>query len=194
MIRGRPCLGNRSGFQYLVATEISAKLLIGEINRAVACLDDCNQALEATKLRLADRGWSSAFPPSAWSERRSDWLRGSGHTAKEVEDLVKGTLCVRSLEALLGVLSSALLQIARQGMSLVHGTLEDAPTGRRIGTQSLAHLVWLARNQAMHFEEVRSHPRVRACFASLARDFGQQFSLENRPQTNLAWEIIKLLD
>jgi hypothetical protein len=93
----------------------------------------------------------------------------------------------------LRALSGALLQIAKQGISLEHGGLSACPTGRSIGSESLKNVIWQARNQSMHFEEGKPHQPVRSCFRNLENDFGAQFSLASNPPLNLARHVVKLL-
>lgn len=105
---------------------------------------------------------------------------------------------VESLEEAVGVnefsvqaLAGAMLQYAKQGLSIVHGGLNRAPTGRAIGSQGLKDLVWRGRNQALHWEEGRPHPSVVACFDALIADIGAQFT--HYRTRNLAFEVIELL-
>lgn len=90
-------------------------------------------------------------------------------------------------------LSGALLQIAKQGISITHGGLGACPSGRSIGSESLKNIIWQARNQSMHFEDGNPHPPVRSCFQNLENDFGSDFSLGANPPENLARHIVKLL-
>lgn len=50
-------------------------------------------------------------------------------------------------------LSAALLQHAKQGISLAHGGTANCPNGRPIGSQNLKIIIWEARNQSLHWEE-----------------------------------------
>lgn len=75
-------------------------------------------------------------------------------------------------EASVDSLCGALLQIAKQGISIVHGGLQNAPDGRLVGTASLKAIVWQGRNQAIHYEENNPHPPTAALFQSLENQFG----------------------
>lgn len=88
-------------------------------------------------------------------------------------------------------LCSGLLQIAKQGISIVHGGLKKCPDGRPVGTQTLRDVVWQARNQTMHYEEGNCHPAVVAVFTTLASEFNIVFNNYNKQ--NLAFEIVQLL-
>ncbi|MEC2073404.1 hypothetical protein [Alkalihalophilus marmarensis] len=82
-------------------------------------------------------------------------------------------------------LSGALLQIAKQGISIVHGTLESCPNGRVIKNESIKNIIWQGRNQSIHYEERRFRPAVIQCFENIG------ITLNNE---NLAKEIIDLLN
>jgi hypothetical protein len=89
-------------------------------------------------------------------------------------------------------LCGSLLQIAKQGISTVHGGL-NGPIGRLVGTQPMRDIIWQARNQAMHFEEPRPlSQRVQQCFETLAADLQRSEFREYR-QRNLAFEVIDAL-
>jgi hypothetical protein len=87
-------------------------------------------------------------------------------------------------------LGSALLQIAKQGISSVHGG-PLSPAGRQIGSQGLNVVIWEARNQAMHWEAEDARDRMKACFESLARDFDPKYG-EYR-ERSLAFDVVDLL-
>lgn len=90
-------------------------------------------------------------------------------------------------------LAMSLLQIAKQGISIVHGTLPACPTGRMLNHESLKNIIWQARNQAIHYEEGNPHPPVRACFANLTNDYGQQFDITIAPVSNKSKMVLDLL-
>jgi hypothetical protein len=87
-------------------------------------------------------------------------------------------------------LASALLQIAKQGISSVHGG-PLSPTGRLIGSQSLSVVIWEARNQAMHWEAGGAHERMKACFESLARAVDPKYGAYR--ERSLAFDVVDLL-
>lgn len=90
-------------------------------------------------------------------------------------------------------LCGALLQIAKQGISIVHSGLQNCPNGRLIGSETLKNIIWQGRNQSMHYEESRVKPYkafVSDCFTNLERDFGSKFTLTDK---NLSREIVYLL-
>ncbi|MDG4720720.1 hypothetical protein [Thalassospira aquimaris] len=90
-------------------------------------------------------------------------------------------------------LSGALLQIAKQGISIAHGGLGACPDGRTIGQSKLKEVVWQARNQSLHYEEGRFRQPVLYLFNQLAADFGDLFSLALHPNKNMAEDVIEVL-
>lgn len=50
-------------------------------------------------------------------------------------------------------LCGALLQISKQGISIVHRGLGSCPNGRSIGNEALKNIILQWRNQSMHYEE-----------------------------------------
>ena len=92
------------------------------------------------------------------------------------------------------ILSGAILQFAKQGISIVHKNPKNCPPGRKVGSQDLRNVIWQARNHAMHYEESPKHkPEVLECFKTLELDFGPQFSLYAHPGVNLSKEVVEVL-
>lgn len=107
---------------------------------------------------------------------------------------------IATLQSLIGAhqmavqaICGALLQIAKQGISLVHGGMAKAPAGRDIGGVSLRDVIWQARNQSLHHEEGRPKEPVVSVFASLERTYGPAFSLTLHARQNRAKQVVDLL-
>ena len=98
-------------------------------------------------------------------------------------------------------LSAALLQIAKQGISLTYRpatgkdyeALKTCPEGKRLGKETLESVIWEGRNQSMHYETPNPFLRVVDCFANLEADLGTQFCLTKPPCTNRALFVVDLL-
>lgn len=90
-------------------------------------------------------------------------------------------------------IAGALLQIAKQGISVVHGSLAAAPEGRKIGTASLKEVIWQARNQALHYEEGKFKRSVTDLFTTLEREQGAQFSLVAHANQSRAKQVLSVL-
>jgi hypothetical protein len=63
------------------------------------------------------------------------------------------------------------------------------PAGRPIGTQSLSVVIWEARNQATHWDEVRRR-ELTDCFETLAREVDTRYG-EYR-ERSLAFDVVEL--
>lgn len=87
----------------------------------------------------------------------------------------------------------AILHIAKQGISIVHGGLGNAPSGRSIGTVTLRDVVWQGRNQAIHYEEENFHEPVVHVFHALEASHGADFSLQNYAGQSRARQVVDLL-
>ncbi|KAA9387726.1 hypothetical protein [Neorhizobium galegae] len=87
----------------------------------------------------------------------------------------------------------ALLQIAKQGISVVHGGLGAAPSGRGISGIALKDIVWQARNQALHYEEGNFRRAVTDLFQQLENSHGSEFSLTQHAHQSRAKQTVALL-
>jgi len=87
--------------------------------------------------------------------------------------------------------SGNILQYAKQGISLVHRGLDACPEGRHIGTVPVRDVIWQGRNQAIHWDEGRFTPPVRAVFEGLARDVDPEFNAFT--SRNMAFDVVSLL-
>lgn len=97
---------------------------------------------------------------------------------------------LNSLGESMNILAGAVLQIAKQGISVVYRELSNCPSGRTIGNESLKNIIWQGRNQAMHFEEGKYSPPVIACFQNLEKIYGPRFQLAGK---NLAFSVVGIL-
>jgi hypothetical protein len=87
-------------------------------------------------------------------------------------------------------LCGALLQISKQGISIVYGGLGSCPNGRAIGNEILKNIIWQGRNQSMHYEENNPKQAVKTCFQNLEAFFGNEYSLTLHPSENFAQKIV----
>lgn len=103
-----------------------------------------------------------------------------------------------SLEAVNGTveaLSGALLQIAKQGISIVHGPdkFDCIKEGSKVfASATLLDVIWEGRNQSIHFEDRKFSEEVDLCFSKLS-SYNPIFT-DYKKNKNMAHEIIKLLN
>ncbi|HFU7072906.1 TPA: hypothetical protein ACGN07_005660 [Bacillus cereus] len=91
-------------------------------------------------------------------------------------------------------LSGAVLQIAKQGISIVHGSSKfdcEKVGCKEFGSATLLDVIWEGRNQSMHFEERKFSEEVDFCFESLSSV--KSVFAKYKDNKNMAHEIIKLL-
>jgi len=91
----------------------------------------------------------------------------------------------------IAALCGALLQYAKQGISLVHSGLANCPEGRAIGSQHLKAVIWQSRNQAIHWEEGNFRKPVKDCFEALKSEINQQF--DQYKARSMASDIVEIL-
>lgn len=96
----------------------------------------------------------------------------------------------------IAVLSGAVLQIARQGLSSVHGekALDKIPDIINIDGVPIQNIIWYGRNQALHFEESKPHPKTKDMFDILEYTYGTDIDLEDNKKKCLAKKILDILN
>lgn len=109
------------------------------------------------------------------------------------KDVAQLQASVGAHQTAIQVICGSILQIAKQGISLVHGGLANAPDGRAVGDQAIKNIIWQARNQAIHYEDGQFNVAVTALFAALEDAHGSVFSLAAHPNQCLAKQVVHLL-
>lgn len=73
----------------------------------------------------------------------------------------------------MSLLAGAILQIAKQILSLRYGNKPSLPHAKKIGSQNIVEVIWEGRNYAAHWEEnpPKKEP-VKTMLANLAADLG----------------------
>ncbi|WP_242154415.1 hypothetical protein [Sphingomonas sp. BAUL-RG-20F-R05-02] len=110
------------------------------------------------------------------------------HAAEDVSGLEEVRDARRQSRA---AMSGALLQIAKQGLSQIHGKPATIPPGRTVMSVDLKTIIWEGRNQSLHWEEGNPRPAIVTCFGSLA---AADSVFGGYATTNLAFETIKALE
>ncbi len=86
-------------------------------------------------------------------------------------------------------LCGAMLQIAKQGLSICYGKEENCVEVKTIAGERLSNIIFQARNQSMHFEESLNN-KVISCFNNLKQQFGNNVSIDQTQNINLADVIV----
>ena len=120
------------------------------------------------------------------------WLAG-GHTDEVRRHLVHAQVDVAAHREAAAASAAAVLQIAEQGLLLVHGGREHATgLGRAVCTgQALSSVVLAARDQAAQRAGDPPDPQITACFAALADEVDPTFA-EHRHQ-RMSTAVLQLL-
>lgn len=185
---------------YTGATEFAVRNLIDLATREEAALTEKIALLAAAEQRLKVHQWD--FQTSDLNDDFSDAYAMAAFAraalASQERDAIGSE--VARLQATVGAhqfavqaICGSILQIAKQGISLVHGRLANAPNGRLVGNSPLKDVVWQARNQALHYEEGNFKPPVVELFAALEQSHGATFSLATHSQKSLAKQVVHLL-
>ncbi|MBZ9628132.1 hypothetical protein LB450_08480 [Psychroflexus sp. CAK1W] len=189
--------------QYLIDTKFASETLIEVIHKEEKLIIE--MLLTYTKLERRFNYLSKDFANSDMNEgfddiQVQDKFIKMVKYAKEVKLKDKKLELQRIRESFtakkdsVNSLSMGLLQIAKQGISTIHGNLENCPNGREIGTESLKNIIWQGRNQAIHCEEGKPPKKVKDCFDKLKDKYGKDFDLTLHPTSNKAKKIIDLLE
>lgn len=94
----------------------------------------------------------------------------------------------------LSALASALLQIAKQGISVVRRHPASCPDGRAICSVPLKWVIWSGRNQALHYEEPRMvNDETQNNLRTMGQNGGDPLLLEARSGVSLALPVIEHL-
>lgn len=103
---------------------------------------------------------------------------------------------MRAKEHSISVLSGAVLQIAKQGLSSVYGkeALQTTPNILNIAGVPIQNIIWHGRNQALHFEQNEYRAKTKDMFDSLAVVYGSEIALEDNPNKCLAKNILDILN
>ena len=109
--------------------------------------------------------------------------------AQAAEAKMQAFLVSQSIEVMCG----AVLQIAKQGISLILEGNDRYTRGRNIGSQHLSNVIWHGRNQAMHWEEgAPANTYTQTCFKTLSSEFSSRFEIGEHSR-NLAWDVCNVI-
>ena len=187
---------------YLMDTEYAAQGVFELALSGDAELKGLSQALQS-----ANAGFAMNYLDAASMESDEDSLEdqlnaayalaGQFHqhaTAIKV-DIERLEKEVVDKDTALQTLSGAILQIAKQGVAIVHGAPQSAHVVRVLAPSSLAlpTVIWEGRNQAMHHEDRQFSPGVESCFRQLQTHFGSHFDLAAHSTRSRARQVLQVL-
>lgn len=185
---------------YADDTEYAARHLVDLTMQEESILSEMKAKLSAETAKFKLSHWD--FETSDLNDDFSDAHVMNAFRRMAEADIAAKTLQaeVDRLEASIGskqvavqAMCGALLQIVKQGISLVHGSLAAAPDGRLLNGIPLKDIVWQGRNQAIHFEDGQFSNPVTSLFAQLEQEFGREFALAHHVGQSRAKQIVMLL-
>lgn len=185
---------------YITETEYAVKNLIELASNEEAELEKQKKALTASEAKFKHNQWD--FETSDMNDDFSDaHVMGAFHRmASAHQESTELQQEINALQALIGskqaaiqAICGAILQISKQGISVVHGGKDNASEGRQIGSVNLRDIIWEARNQAIHYEEGRFNRNVTELFEKLKSDNGPEFCIVAHTGQSRAKQIIQLL-
>jgi hypothetical protein len=185
---------------YLRDTEYAAQNLIRLAMDEALQLDALSKELSQAEERVRLHQWD--FQTSDLSEDFSDAyvMAAFGRAARSAQEADQLRREVVALQASIGshqqatqAIAGAILQLAKQGLSLVFGGMVGAPKGRKIGSLHITDIIMQGRNQSLHHEEGAFKQPVVELFRVLELEQGERFSLSKHSGQNRARQVAELL-
>lgn len=187
--------------QYLQDTEFATKNLFSLATDEEHQLRELLEKLGQTEQQLKVHQWD--FQTSDLNDDFSDAyvIAAFARAAKAAQEVERLKREVHTLQASVGAhqhavqaIAGAILQIAKQGISLVYGGLNTVPAGRTLGASlAVRDIIWQARNQSMHYEEGSFKNPLIDLFNKLEKEYGTQFSLVVHAKQNRAKQVLDVL-
>lgn len=186
--------------QYLNDTEFAVRNLLHLATGEEKTLKELAPRLASVGAQLRVHKWD--FESSDLNDDFSDAyvMSAFGRMAKAHQEAATLQNQMAAIQASIGThqhatqaITGAILQIAKQGISVVHGGLAAAPEGRRIGSLPIRDIIWQARNQSLHFEDGSFNKAVTTLFSVLEAEHGPQFSLAQHAKQSRAKQVLGLL-
>lgn len=185
--------------QYNRDTEFAASNLIVLARDEADQLQRLQNDLRQTKAEEAHHHWDFStsvmnddFPEHQWMNAFQRMSEAQAKKQQQESRIKSIQSSIESKKTAIEFIAGSILQLARQGISIVHSNDPTSPPGRMIGSVSLREVVWCGRNQAIHYEERPKAPVV-TLFKVLEQEQGQHFSLSLNQGKNMAKHVINLL-
>ena len=194
--------------QYIVETGNTVRGLLEMVGREISLIKEQTSKLREVIIKFKTQGrdfnsadlnedFSDAYVMSAYFR-----LANSTSGADELKsEIVKTQALIGTHQLTIQTLCGLILQIAKQGIILVHGSFlaRDSytigtPSGRIIAPLTLRDIIWQACNQTIYCKEGNYPQPVIDLFAELEISHGTQFSLSRYPRQSRAKQIIQLLE
>ena len=186
---------------YIDDTKYAAENLISLFSHEDKKIKEQRNKLEKSHAKITVNNWD--FQTSSINEDFSEKYEmhayarlSESHNAKRKLEL-EITQLQTSIDAkylAVQALCGAILQIAKQGISVVHNGIDNCPNGRLLKEIPLKNIVWSARNQALHYEDTKINNKTAKLFTCLEDEFGSRFALSEHVGKSRAKQVIDLLE
>ena len=193
--------------QYIVETGNTVRSFLELVNHEDSLVKEQTSKLREAIVKFKAQGWN--FHTSDLNDDFSDsyvmaaffrLANSTPGTDKLKSEIARFQALVGAHQLITQTICGSILQIAKQGISLVHGSflvpdgyIMGTPHGRMLTFLTLRDIIWQACNQAVHCKEGFYRQPVIDLFAELEKSHGPQFSLSQHPRQNRAKQIIQLL-
>ncbi|HRP68663.1 MAG TPA: hypothetical protein PLY93_03960 [Turneriella sp.] len=186
---------------YIIAIEFCSRVLIENIfqeeNRIEQLRKDLIQAEQRARNSEFDFNNESMLEDPNELKLQKSYIaamRGRENVSNLSNQVKELELTILAKQVSINSLAMALLQTAKQGISIVHQNLQNCPNGRLVKkSEYLKNIIWQGRNQAMHYEEGNYNQDVIQCFNNLSL-VDPTLDLQRYGNKSKAKEIIDLLD
>lgn len=182
--------------QYIRDTRYAAEGLVGLMARDAADYEALKEQHKAAVVK--DAYYHAAFRARELGPDANYWY-ATRHEAGMALNGLAAELCelensIIDKQQSLAALSGALLQIAKQGISIEHRRPENCPNGRKVFGVDIKWLIWAGRNQAIHYENPKEvNNETRGVFAQLNVGRTDEAPLTPGGEVNCAYDIVRIL-
>lgn len=193
--------------QYIIETGSTVRSLLELVNHEDSLIKEYTAKLREAINEIKTHGWN--FQTNDLNDDFSDTYvmaaffrlaNSTSGTDKLKSEITRFQALVGAHQLTTQSICGSILQIAKQGVSLVHGSflvpdsyIMGTPPGRMLTFLTLRDIIWQACNQTAHYKEGIYKQPVIDLFAELEKSHGPQFSLSQHPRQNRAKQIIQLL-
>ena len=186
--------------KYLDGIEYAATSLIELIWADFEKLEECNSRLKTLTAEFKVKYQvflANEFHPAAnfyhaqMAKAYESVAKPKAELEKEIKDVSES---IDAKSASIAALSGAILQIAKQCISLKYGKPQNAPDGEKIDGILIKEIIWEGRNQSIHYENPKEiSDNVVTLFSSLDEIRDDEITWNTKSQTNFAFEIVQFL-
>jgi len=193
--------------QYIIETGNTVRTLFELLIHEESLIKEQTEKLHKAVIEINAHGWNFQTDdlnddfPETFIKAAFFRIENSTASANKLKsEIAKYQAVLGTHQSTTQTLCASILQIAKQGISLIHGSLLlpdryiiDTPPGRMLASLTLRDIIWQACNQVTQCKKETYEKPVIDLFTELERFYGPQFSLEQHSHQSRAKKIIHLL-